>query len=650
MRKERKDYGLSFLLVFGLLLIGLLATNVISVDDIGRSLMASSQGGWSTLSIYKSSDVFRSSFGPLNGAVWVLNVVQSGLGQYAEGSISADEIFDSQDNKHAEKGFTLKLSETKDSCVYNIYSQSNEASYPHLRDYFIVQWDSWFAPSESEAQQRCAGAELEGWGKVGYDTGFAVCYNDITGPIGLLEDNPSYEFETQFELNVDGSKSYGVLSNKSNNSVLLNDGSQDVAFIQWNGNLVSGDSCEAPSSNGVMALYTNRWRLIDSAMYNTYKLSIQDLRSVILSSNNLGQISEFVENVNNNAVATMVDKEFKSHLGNSGFTTGSNSNGRYVLDLVKSVQFPSFSIYVKADKLGIVTPVAVPRIVSVQDVTFRSGESAYVSALIKNVGDEGGINSWVTCDNSVVQIGNSDNSVYGANQQKTINFYLSGDVGSTTTVNCLVHAKSVNQNEVTKSFGVTISPQQTCNPNQKYCFADVLKQCNSDGTGYNELSNCANENKTCGYENGVLGCVSSQPTEQCGNGLCEYWEQLLGSCSADCNPIPPSECTKNQQTCSEELVGSVFNEQDCTCVCGEGTQLVVAGKDRTLFGIPVPFGLLGQESVAYCVEKKDPTLVILAITGLVALLIIVGGIVFITKSRKVVVRNPVKKIKRLRKK
>lgn len=57
----------------------------------------------------------------------------------------------------------------------------------------------------------------------------------------------------------------------------------------------------------------------------------------------------------------------------------------------------------------------------------------------------------------------------------------------------------------------SVLPIATCNANQKVCDNEnKIKQCRSDGSGYDLIADCGAIGKICGIESGNLTCVSPQ--------------------------------------------------------------------------------------------------------------------------------------------
>jgi len=467
--------------------------------------------GFSTLSIGTTDFTTNDPNGFLQGELFVFTVRQGGLSQKAVGTITANQI--QADGKKASKGFTLEITNTKQECVYPI---SVDYTSGKVYLYGFKKYPMWSSENCSAYGEYVA--EIKpAWSLDKY----CIYRNPLSSYSGRLKDQANYRFNTIWKLAIEGEEPIvSTMSNIGETKVKFD----NVAYAIWQGNLVTGETCPNPSSHRVMAVYAfKKWVLVNEDYWDDYKnyerSFLQNLRSL-----NADAIENQIKELNNKAgkaVAFLPDNHpFLRTGGGQGYLANKESvkNAMYILPLAKQIQFPVFTFYVKADKLGVFTPTVKPSIISAKSIAFKTGELGSIELTFKNESEVGGtFHIWAECPAGFSMYGTTIERYVGANQTATVFIPITGQCGTTTTKTCTVYVKGTELKD-SKRVSVTCKPQQVCNPNQIVCINDAIYKCNADGTDYILIENCKSQGKVCGTDAlGNLICVTSGTTPDFGD-------------------------------------------------------------------------------------------------------------------------------------
>lgn len=463
-------------------------------------------GGFTTLSLQQVQ--FQQD--PNFGQAWVLNVVQNGGGQYATGSFSASQV--SANNKQAANDFQLKVNLIDNYASYPIYSTGNTI---YKYDFFKID-----VPLLADAGKICQ--QNGGYYAIKPQGTFDwYCLRQTSqGQFGTVG-SPTNVFSSEIDLIKGTDTQTAIISNIGQTSAILG---QNIARVQWTGNLVSGQSVPAASDNDVCAIFTsNQWSTVSCQAYNNWNSAANIVRAAAL----VGSTTDMQNQVNqvNGYLGTLLQqKQFTFAGGSAATTNGTLSNGQVILQLPKLLSFPTMVFTVNAQYLGIVAQAGQPKIVSTSTQTFNVGGNGLVDAVIKNVGTaQGSFNVWLTCTSPA---SSTDRQTYTLQPQESTTAYLALTASSQTdgTASCTVRAQDNTNPSATDSASIQVSFStiRICTEGQKQTYGNSIQQCQN---------NAWVTIQTCGagqYPDPITyQCVNQkQPDNTCFLGLCDIFNGL----------------------------------------------------------------------------------------------------------------------------
>ena len=418
--------------------------------------------------------------------------------------------------------------------------------------------------------------------------------------------NPYYFFWVDNKLQIDGQS---ILSAPITNSIGLTESYSsgkklgDVGFVQWNGNLATGQSCDQTTASNY-AVYNKavgtgqQYTIVLKSKLDAFDSTERNAISA-LTQNELGQTDAAVYVNQVNTALNAVRQSETTSFGGNVYTqkTEAGYDAAYYYVPSTAYELPTFSLFLKASSLGFRQPEPAPANVSLSIPDMSSGSGSGTISW-QNVGATGNFSVSIVCDGASVS---GLQSGYGVNsgQYGYASFSVSRSTSSSVIVNCTgtVTANSFSQPSDSATDSFTVSPDIVCSANQKVCDpsnVSLVLTCNSDGSGYLPPTYCS-EGQTC---SGGL-CVDA-PAE-CGDGVCEGSEYL--TCIADCYVNP--SCTIGVD-CPADL-----------CRAREGDGLLVLGYEPKI-------GLFGEYTGC------EPMYNVALVVGIVVIVgtIVVGLFVF----------------------
>lgn len=451
---------------------------------IGGLLVVSSSSmksvvGFSTFSL--SSVNIESNDASLAGKQWVVGLIQDGSGSSLSGTFSPSQV--QSKNPSGESplyGFTFAMNLDKNQVQYPINAVNGEQVYT----YNIYDIGAGY-PSRQAALDNCVNNVGGGYDVVNPPAVYGdwICIQRF--PLGTYGINgaQSYQFSAIATLTrADGNSNTATINNLDSTSVSLG----DVATLRWVGNLVSGQSIPTPQQSDVCFLYVNTygWRTISCQNYQTWKSLSVDLVSCVSRTYQAGTTTSnsCIQEVNDKARLAQESKQFVVFGGDVASTTGALGSGVVSLPLSKQFQFPSYVLRIKADYIGINTPVGQPDIVSASCPEFKTGGTGLIKVTVKNIGTgSGSFNVAATCQSPVTS---NDRSTVNLAMNAQTDVYLTaqGQADSATASNCIITATDINQpsNKDTTLTSCIVSTIAECREGTHEASGKILRTC-TDG-------------------------------------------------------------------------------------------------------------------------------------------------------------------------
>lgn len=440
--------------------------------------------GSNSLSLTQAS--LQSSNPYLSGKVWLLTFSAGGLGQSYYGTITPSQV----------DAFTSDSSTTTKNLQINVDYADTECLYPIqsgglLKPIYDIELKEYYCTGlfldDATVKSSTGLQNLLYKGKYGASfTCFGIGYNTLSqvGNFGQTNIKSSYTIN----LNVNGqtaSKTINTLDGSTQGSI------GNYAYASWAGNLVSGQSCPQTTDTLYRPAYINgQWRLINKQNYEAYVSTINQNIAGLIDQGDKTGITNWVNDLKNKILVSKSSQSFGT-IDNSASLT----NAQVKVISSTPLQFPVTTLYIKADTLGIYTPVPDFQIVSKSSECFKTGNTGTISAVIKNNGETGTYNAYASCSGVFTAINNAQGSL-SSGASKTINLPLTATASSKQTSSCTLTIESTGTTK-TASVNVCVDPQITCTVPypKKFCgfsgSTEVIQQCSSDGATTNIIQNCA---------------------------------------------------------------------------------------------------------------------------------------------------------------
>lgn len=301
----------------------------------------------------------------------------------------------------------------------------------------------------------------------------------------------------------------GVSGKTAESRVISNDASQDRntkigdnVYIQWQGQLSTGDTC--PTTDRLMGIHSSSiggWRVINEDAYNQYLAQMTGFSSKYVE--NLKSLSGYDWDVLEDTFNTYARNTLTKANFDYRVTESSVVGGKIRYDLDKKIVFPLYRLIVNADYLTLKITSGIPAITSLEDIDFVEGELTGLGKVtIKNVGDgTGAFNFRVShCSDGFTSDESFGTGKLAPGESKEYTYLVKGSSTAEEkliTGSCIITVyDGINPDlRVEKEFGVSMTQISDCVPNSKVCgFSGKLhsvKECNIEGTQYQLLEVCS---------------------------------------------------------------------------------------------------------------------------------------------------------------
>lgn len=435
--------------------------------------------GTSTMSLSQAD--LESSYGPLDGEqVWVYTFSVGRLGQLLKGRVTPDDVGDEYSGGELpEETFELDVTVDQQYCQYDVHVNQNAEP---IYDLFLTDDYLWVGgESRCASYNDCGGGASLGYLWTGGGAGhcYTMCGTKKTGAIGEY-DSPDVSSHFIITTEVDGEnyeKSFNTVDGSVKGPVGPN------TYVVWQGNLDSGKSCPDKDPHTPI-YYQGRWRNVDTDAYQRY-LNAFDSATTPDSGVSREVLQERVDIANTRASQALNEQTF-------GTLTRSYSleDARVRYGVEDLLQIPVITAYIKADWLGIYTPVGEPKIQTVESECFSASSDGAIRAIVSNVGSERGtFTVRAECEAGFVATQNREVSLLPGKSQE-VYLPLSADTDKRVEGECTVRAEGTAESD-TEKVDVCVDPQNVCQPGIKACDSGNVVQCDQNGAGWGIVENCA---------------------------------------------------------------------------------------------------------------------------------------------------------------
>lgn len=469
--------------------------------------------GFSTLAL--SPVDFISNDADVNGKAFLVNIVADGSGESLSGTLNTFTL----EGQQTTKPLQVSLIDNFEQCEYPIINK-----YEYVKEFVIVPKPYTVLSCDSACQSEGAIFNYI----PSFSTTCLCVVPQAKAVIGTISD-PTLKFKTTFRVNNNDINYQKQLTNVGgvSSSYIGVDGNRDV-FVKWTGNMDTGRNCPTASGNNVGAIYNANaggWKIVSSSLLNNNKV---DYDTAVQCFNNinangaqsytnakayLDQCIAIHQSKVNKMTSTV---EFKDVGGTSAVTVGAVDSGKIDLEITNPIQFPTFQMKIKADKLGVVVPVGSPKINAISSQEFYTGGIGNIAVQVRNDGSaQSNFDIFATCDAGFKQ---SSINVRGQLAPQGIrDFYLpitGATVADFQNGICTVTVKDLNSlNSDTETVSVKVNSLKFCSSNELSCdqMTKDQIQCNSAGTGWTIVEK---QSKECGYVPPVcigLDCPKQTP-------------------------------------------------------------------------------------------------------------------------------------------
>lgn len=573
--KQRKTNLILILLLFVLILGGFLLVNFGVIPQTGFI------PGASLLSLDQVD--LTSNFGALSGQVWVYTFRVGGLNQVAQGVVTpADASSKYSGDEIPEHNFEMTVDVESQECLYNIIPNTDLNVFSDAK---FIEWFSFncdYSASRMQQNDRCG--SFDTWHTFNdFDTNNcnAVCLRQGTADVGRLE---SPDINTKYKIIVESqgqsfSQNFETLGASGETKGVVGSNT----YIVWQGNLDTGKSCQ--DKDPFIPIYrSGQWQISSKEFYESWEGHFLTL-STVSNEQEAGNWIALNDVLANKALQ-------QEELGDGIRDKFSLSNGKVYLSLQDAIQYPVITAYIKADWIGIKTPIGEPKILSVSadDIETRG----FIKVEFQNIGDE--IGSFEVVANCPHPFDSTDRIIRGLNPGETDIVYLevTADVDQETIRTCEIRVVGTAKTD-TKYLNIkTIAPEQYCTPSTKYCTFDKtgIEKCISTGLAFERVETCA---------------IS-----------CDYDDYNQPYCTEDTPPPPPSD------SCSPWINTQFLRIDNPFCKLRE--QLMYVSIAIGVLGFLFIFFMGYSKFIKPKNKKQKPDTVLTVILGFFSL--IIGGIVY----------------------
>ena len=292
-----------------------------------------------------------------------------------------------------------------------------------------------------------------------------------------------------------GTTTDSITTGSENPTALLKYGSEVVGKVDFVGYLQAKDFCPE-GSNYYLFNNGQGWKIVPETLYDQYQNIFSKLdygqmpapacdnpQSWDAFNNCKTELSNYIARANDvlntlNSQQPIIDGKQATKPADIKYS----ADNYFAIKPDAPVAYGMYRMYLKASWVGILISTAKPQITSITptSITLTGPESKQVSVLVKNVGDEGGIITKVSCTNGFKVDGldqSSRSATFEPNESKSFTFTITygGSGTSPASATCTVVAQSSASPNIkaTGTFTVQFKPKGVYPPNTTVCISST---------------------------------------------------------------------------------------------------------------------------------------------------------------------------------
>jgi hypothetical protein len=470
-----------------------------------------------------------------SGNLWIVSVIQNGIDQTIQGTITANQIGTSGTKPQTDLKLNVAFNkQTCDSAIVPDVPSTDLVRYKYGSWSCILNPLNIWGQLQTEAKNYCTGQGMS----LRYAThaGFAVA--DTCAAVCQTQEGSAGRFGQTNQVHSTGTIS---VTGKSTASVAFDSYGTGQGYVGnnvyyvYNGDLIKSVcptvSDYKPYWNGAA------WKITNLGSWSTY-VATKNLLENKMSNNegncnifkcgttvNLADLNEKVNDANN-ALNTVKNAQL---IPTNGYVqSASVNNGVLVITPSGSItSAPMLTFYIKADFLGIYQNN--PNIVfnSASCTKAEGVPSSTATATLTNNGEQGCVDVSLSCPSPFTTTQAAQSVCLANGGTQTLTFPYSVTVSSDTSKTCTLTISGVGGTK-TRDISCQATPIQSCmNYGETKCVGNQVYACQS-GQWVNTKT--CSTGKTCTLTTSGADCVGSSPV--CGNKICETGEAT--SCPQDC--------------------------------------------------------------------------------------------------------------------
>lgn len=563
---------------------------------------SAAQDGFFVLSSGKAD--FLSNDPTIAGKLWLITVSQNGAGMSAVGTFTPDQMIDTADGFKAQWPLTISTTTDNEQISWRIVKSTSAVSDVNTQNVGIsAGWDlltpwAYWNNRATDCVNAHPGANPSFFKRSMETYGVCIWFNN-NRPIADASPDVNKNFKVTLTAVANGQTATGVLTNDKQTSVWLG----DRVYATWVGSAISGFDVTFPANTQFVWLpNTAKWQAVDSAAVTNYKAALPILQNCLAGSISAMTYDACIAQYRSATASALAGKQVSVPDATAAVATGGEQDGQFVVQLSRPIQFPLITMKIKADFIGFVQLVGIPKITSLGPQSeLKTGDTLNEQVTVRNIGAyKGSFDVYAECA-SPLSGGNTRQRMTLAAQDSDSRFIpITGRCDKETSAKCTFTAVDVSNPNSKSTLDKTYTCKTivSCNPDEFRCNGAAIEKCMADGSKFVPVKTCPG---SCEIDksNAAVCTNTCQPgLEVCKDGV----TQVCASDGQSYTKKSPAE-TCGGQDCQAALWGLVPAQTGNSEVCNFWCKV----------------GITKPTVTTVCVKDYTPLIIIIVVLALVAI-------------------------------